>query len=136
MGSKTTPAPASASRKTPKFREKRSVSAKPDSLSRKTASPIAVAAKGQLQHQRYGVQATVGPLAELQDTSKPYPVKLAANLGATKLSLDGKVLGVLSSWGKAPGKLDYVNSIAVDPSDGSIYTVEIKNWRVQKWVKQ
>jgi len=54
----------------------------------------------------------------------------------TKLGLDGNVLGVLSSWGKAPGKLDYVHSIAVDPTDMSIYTVEIKNWRVQKWVRQ
>jgi NHL repeat len=53
-----------------------------------------------------------------------------------KLNLDGKVLGVLGSWGKVPGKLDYVHSISVDPSDSSIYTVDIKNWRVQKWVKQ
>ncbi len=53
-----------------------------------------------------------------------------------KLNLEGQVLGVLSSWGKAPGKLDYVHSIAVDPADSSIYTVEIKNWRVQKWLKQ
>lgn len=53
-----------------------------------------------------------------------------------KLNLEGQVLGVLGSWGKAPGKLDYAHSIAVDPSDSSIYTVEIKNWRVQKWVKQ
>jgi DNA-binding beta-propeller fold protein YncE len=54
----------------------------------------------------------------------------------TKLSLDGKVLGEIGTWGKTPGRLDYVHSISVDPSDSSIYTVEIKNWRVQKWVKQ
>jgi peptidylamidoglycolate lyase len=53
-----------------------------------------------------------------------------------KLNLEGQVLGILSSWGKAPGKLDYAHSIAVDPADSSLYTVEIKNWRVQKWVKQ
>ena len=53
-----------------------------------------------------------------------------------KLSLDGKVLGTLSSYGRAPGKLDYAHSIAVDPTDGSIYTAEIKSWRVQKWVRQ
>jgi len=52
-----------------------------------------------------------------------------------KLNLEGQVLGVLSSWGKAPGKLDYAHSIAVDPADGSIYTAEIKNWRVQKWTR-
>jgi DNA-binding beta-propeller fold protein YncE len=53
-----------------------------------------------------------------------------------KLSLDGKVLGQLGSWGKIPGRLDYVHDIALDPADGSIYTAEIKNWRVQKWVRQ
>jgi DNA-binding beta-propeller fold protein YncE len=53
-----------------------------------------------------------------------------------KLNLEGQVLGVLSSWGKAPGKLDYAHSIAVDPNDGSLYTAEIKNWRVQKWLRQ
>jgi sugar lactone lactonase YvrE len=54
----------------------------------------------------------------------------------SKLNLEGQVLGVLSSWGKAPGKVDYVHSIAVDPADSSIYAVEIKNWRVQKWIRQ
>ena len=53
-----------------------------------------------------------------------------------KLNLEGQVLGVLSSWGKAPGKLDYAHSITYDPADGSLYTAEIKNWRVQKWVGQ
>lgn len=52
----------------------------------------------------------------------------------SKLNLEGQVLGVMSSWGKAPGKVDYVHSIAIDPADNSLYTVEIKNWRVQKWV--
>lgn len=52
-----------------------------------------------------------------------------------KLNLDGQVLGVLSGYGKAPGKLDYAHSIAVDQTDGSLYAVEIKNWRVQKWVR-
>ena len=51
----------------------------------------------------------------------------------SKLSLDGQVLGVLSSYGKVPGKLDYPHSIAVD-STGVIYVAEIKNWRVQKFV--
>jgi hypothetical protein len=56
-----------------------------------TASPIAIAAKGEFQHQRYGLQASVGPLAELQDPSKPYPVKLDGTLGATKLAIDGTI---------------------------------------------
>ncbi len=52
-----------------------------------------------------------------------------------KLNLEGQILGVLSSFGKAPGKIDYAHSIAVDPADGAIYVAEIKNWRVQKWTK-
>jgi sugar lactone lactonase YvrE len=51
-----------------------------------------------------------------------------------KLNLDGQILGVLSSYGKVQGKLDYPHSIAVD-STGAIYVAEIKNWRVQKFAK-
>lgn len=50
-----------------------------------------------------------------------------------KLNLDGQILGVLSSYGKVPGKLDFPHSIAVD-STGAIYVAEIKNWRVQKFI--
>jgi DNA-binding beta-propeller fold protein YncE len=49
-----------------------------------------------------------------------------------KLSLDGKVLGVLGSYGKVPGKLDFVHNITLD-STGALYVAEIKNWRVQKF---
>jgi DNA-binding beta-propeller fold protein YncE len=49
-----------------------------------------------------------------------------------KLSLDGKILGTLGSYGKTPGKLDFVHHLAVD-STGAIYAAEIKNWRVQKF---
>jgi len=52
----------------------------------------------------------------------------------TKISLEGKVLGQMGSFGKAPGKLDFAHEIAVD-SQGSIYVAEIKNLRVQKWVR-
>lgn len=51
-----------------------------------------------------------------------------------KLNLDGQVQGVLSSYGRTQGKLDFAHHIAVD-SEGSIYVVEIKNWRVQKFAK-
>jgi len=51
-----------------------------------------------------------------------------------KLGLDGKVLGMLGEFGKAPGKLDFAHYMAVD-SEGSIYVAEIKNWRVQKFAK-
>jgi hypothetical protein len=51
-----------------------------------------------------------------------------------KLNLDGQILGVLGAFGKLPGELDYVHSIAID-STGAIYVVEIKNWRVQKFAQ-
>lgn len=51
-----------------------------------------------------------------------------------KLNLDGQIMGVLSSYGKVPGKLDFAHNIAVD-SAGAIYVAEIKNWRVQKFAK-
>ncbi len=54
------------------------------------------------------------------------------NNRVVKLSLDGQVLGMLGSYGKVPGKFDFVHNIALD-STGAIYVVEIKNWRVQKF---
>ena len=51
-----------------------------------------------------------------------------------KLNLEGQILGVLGSYGKTGGKFDFAHNIAVD-SEGSIYVVEIKNWRVQKFAK-
>ena len=56
------------------------------------------------------------------------------NNRVVKLNLEGQILGVLGSYGKAPGKFDFAHSIAVD-SEGSIYVAEIKNWRVQKFAK-
>lgn len=52
-----------------------------------------------------------------------------------KLNMDGQILGVLGSHGKAQGKFDFPHNLAVD-SSGAIYVAEIKNWRVQKFVKK
>ena len=49
-----------------------------------------------------------------------------------KLNLKGKVLGVLSQFGKAQGDLDFAHHLTVY-STGAIYVTEIKNWRVQKF---
>ncbi|MBK5292344.1 MAG: 6-bladed beta-propeller [Acidobacteriia bacterium] len=56
------------------------------------------------------------------------------NNRVVKLNLNGEILGTLGSFGKTPGRLDFAHHIAVD-SEGSIYVVEIKNWRVQKFAK-
>ena len=49
-----------------------------------------------------------------------------------KLNLEGQILGTLGQFGKAPGSFDFAHHMAVD-SEGSLYVVEIKNWRVQKF---
>ena len=56
------------------------------------------------------------------------------NNRVVKLSMDGRILGTLSGFGKAPGKFDFPHHMAVD-SEGSLYVVEIKNWRVQKFAR-
>jgi len=56
------------------------------------------------------------------------------NNRVVRLNMEGQVTGVLSSFGKTPGKLDFAHNIAVD-SAGNIYVAEIKNWRVQKFAK-
>ena len=51
-----------------------------------------------------------------------------------RLNLEGQVTGVLSSFGKTQGKLDFAHNIA-DRCAGNLYVAEIKNWRVQKFAK-
>jgi NHL repeat len=48
-----------------------------------------------------------------------------------KLSLDGKVLGVLGESGKQARQFGWVHEIAC-PSEHEIYVAELLNWRVQK----
>ena len=51
-----------------------------------------------------------------------------------RLNMEGQITGVLGSHGKGPGKFYYPHGVAVD-STGAIYVAEIRNWRVQKFVK-
>ena len=84
-------------------------------------------------------------LGKWTDVGQPWGLAYAAKENAiymcdglnnriVKLNLDGEIQGVLSSYGRTPGKLDFAHNIAVD-STGAIYVSEIKNWRVQKWAK-
>ena len=50
-----------------------------------------------------------------------------------KLSLDGKVLGVLGEAGKQLKQFGWIHEIAC-PSENEIYVAELLNWRVQKIV--
>jgi outer membrane protein assembly factor BamB len=48
-----------------------------------------------------------------------------------KLSLDGKVLGVLGDAGKEKGQFGWIHEIAC-PTERELYVAELLNWRVQK----
>jgi hypothetical protein len=48
-----------------------------------------------------------------------------------KLTLDGKVLGVLGDAGKRVGEFGWIHQIAC-PSENELWIGEILNWRVQK----
>jgi len=50
-----------------------------------------------------------------------------------KLSLDGKVLGVLGGSGKQPKQFGWIHEIAC-PSEHELYVSELLNWRVQKLI--
>jgi streptogramin lyase len=48
-----------------------------------------------------------------------------------KLTLDGKLLGMIGGGGRTPGKFGWIHEIAC-PSENNLYVAEILNWRVQK----
>ena len=50
-----------------------------------------------------------------------------------KLSLDGKVLGVLGESGKELGQFGWIHAMAC-PTEDVLYVAELLNWRVQKLV--
>ena len=72
----------------------------------------------------WAVCITPGP-DQVIFTSDAYPGRLY------KLSLDGKVLGVLGESGKQLKQFGWIHEIAC-PSENTIYVAEILNWRIQK----
>ncbi|MGD1073215.1 MAG: peptidyl-alpha-hydroxyglycine alpha-amidating lyase family protein [Bryobacteraceae bacterium] len=50
-----------------------------------------------------------------------------------KMTLDGKVLGVLGSSGRQPKEFGWIHEIAC-PSENTIFVAELLNWRVQKLI--
>jgi NHL repeat len=52
-----------------------------------------------------------------------------------KLTLDGKVLGVLGRTGHGPGQFGWIHELAC-PSENVLYAAELLNWRVQKLTLQ
>jgi sugar lactone lactonase YvrE len=70
---------------------------------------------------------TPGPNQVLYIGELTYPGRLF------KVSLDGKVLGVIGSSGRKLGQFSGVHQLAC-PSENEIYAAETANWRVQKLV--
>jgi hypothetical protein len=50
-----------------------------------------------------------------------------------KMSLDGKVLGVLGMAGKQPKQFGWIHEMAC-PSENTLFVAELLNWRVQKLI--
>jgi len=50
-----------------------------------------------------------------------------------KMTLEGKVLGVLGQAGKQPGQFGWIHGMAC-PNENTLYVGELLNWRVQKLV--
>jgi DNA-binding beta-propeller fold protein YncE len=72
----------------------------------------------------WAVCITPGPNQVLY-ASDAYPGRIY------KLSLDGKLLGVLGESGKQIGQFGWIHEIAC-PSENVLYVAELLNWRVQK----
>jgi hypothetical protein len=67
------------------------------------------------------------PPNEILYSSDGYPGRIY------KLSLEGKVLGVLGESGKQPKQFGWIHEIAC-PSENVLFVAELLNWRVQKLI--
>jgi sugar lactone lactonase YvrE len=88
-------------------------------------NPIPAEATGtQAPGAPWAICITPGP-SQVMFMSDAYPGRIY------KLSLDGKVLGVLGKSGKQPKQFGWIHAIAC-PSEHELYVAELLNWRVQK----
>ncbi len=75
----------------------------------------------------WAICITPGPGTQYLYSSDAFPGRIY------KLSLDGKVLGVLGSMGRQLKQFGWIHELAC-PSENELYAGEILNWRVQKLV--
>ncbi len=97
--------------------------------------PEARPAIGNKLAQPHGSRAPGSPWA-LCITPPPHQVLFSSDAfpgRIYKLSLDGKVLGMLGKSGKQLGQFGWIHEIAC-PSENELYVAEILNWRVQKLI--
>jgi len=50
-----------------------------------------------------------------------------------KMTLEGKILGVLGTSGKQPKQFGWIHEMAC-PSENTLFVAELLNWRVQKLI--
>jgi hypothetical protein len=74
----------------------------------------------------WAICITPGPNQVLY-SSDAYPGRIY------KMSLDGKVLGVLGMAGKQPKQFGWIHEMAC-PSENTLFVAELLNWRVQKLI--
>src|SRR5436190_4201246 len=74
----------------------------------------------------WAICITPGP-SQVLFMSDSYPGRIY------KLTLDGKVLGVLGTSGKQPKQFGWIHEIAC-PSENTLFVAEILNWRIQKLI--
>jgi hypothetical protein len=75
--------------------------------------------------QPWAICITPGPGTQYLYSSDAYPGRIY------KLTLDGKVLGMLGTSGRQPKEFGWIHELAC-PSENTIYAAELLNWRVQK----
>jgi sugar lactone lactonase YvrE len=98
-------------------------------------SPEARPAIGNKSTATTGAQAPGAPWA-ICITPGPHQVLYSSDAfpgRIYKLSLDGKVLGVLGESGKQLKQFGWIHEIAC-PSENELYVAELLNWRVQKLI--
>lgn len=61
-----------------------------------SATELEFAAQGQFKGMLLKAQGSGGPVLALRDTTQPYPLKIDATLGHTRVKVDGTVTGLLS----------------------------------------
>lgn len=72
----------------------------------------------------WAICITPGP-HQVMYASDAYPGRIY------KLTLDGRVLGVLGTSGHGPGQFGWIHELAC-PSENLLYAAELLNWRVQR----
>jgi DNA-binding beta-propeller fold protein YncE len=89
-----------------------------------TAGAPAPLNKTLLNGSPWAICITPGP-GQVLYASDGYPGRIY------KLTLDGKVLGVLGTSGHGPGQFGWIHELAC-PSENVLYAAELLNWRVQR----